>query len=364
MGHLVQHMHDNICTQNKSLHAYMILAFSHLTKNHVFIVFMAIFTLVGRSSSAQSSLSSRHFKLEKLTEGVYAAVASIDGHAICNAGIIDLGDAAMIVDPFMTPEAAEDLRMAARELTGQTVYYVVNTHFHNDHTGGNQVFKEAVIISTERARKAMQEGLPEELEYNKEHAAARVAKFNGYDTSQMNAEELEEHNMMKSYYEALASSVPTLKLTYPGLSFTDSLWIHGSNRSVLLKSCGNAHSPGDLMVELPNDGILFTGDVLFVGYHPWLGDGDIEQWDQLLEWIQKQNYAVLVPGHGRIGSKEDLQPLRNYMKDIKIIAQRYRGEGRPPQSDNTLKVPQDYAKWKLSGFFKPNVYGVWERAGK
>lgn len=334
------------------------------TNTRTFILLITCISFVLNATIAQSILSSRHFALEKLSEGVYAAVASVDGYAICNAGIIDLGDATILVDPFMTPEAAEDLKLAAKTLTGREVRYVVNTHFHNDHTAGNQVFKEAVIISTEQARQSMQAGLPAELAYNKEHAANMVAKLRENKPGTMNTEEWEEHNLMKAYYEALASSVPTLQLTYPGLCFTDSLWLHGSSRSVLLKSCGTAHSPGDLMVELPNERILFTGDVLFVGFHPWLGDGDMERWDQWLEQIQKKEYSVLVPGHGRMGTREDVQLLRKYIKEVQTIAERYRGEGRPPHGDATLKIPEDYARWRLSGFFKPNVYSAWERAGK
>jgi glyoxylase-like metal-dependent hydrolase (beta-lactamase superfamily II) len=100
----------------------------------ILILFQTIFIY------AQSFVSP-HFTIEKLDDGVWAAIAKNGGYAICNAGIVDLGDATLIFDPFMTPEAAEDLKKTALELTGHPVKYVANSHYHNDHVGGNQVFR-------------------------------------------------------------------------------------------------------------------------------------------------------------------------------------------------------------------------------
>lgn len=106
--------------------------------------------------------SSVHFKVEKLTDGVYAAIASDTGFAVCNAGIIDLGDITLVFDPFMSPRAGADLKKAAVALTGKPVICVVNSHYHNDHIRGNQEFPGARIISTVWTRQAMAESEPEE----------------------------------------------------------------------------------------------------------------------------------------------------------------------------------------------------------
>src|SRR5690242_19894952 len=85
-------------------------------------------------------VSSKHFHLEELAEGVYAAIATIDGGAVCNAGIIDLGDQLVIFDTFLTPQAATDLRAAAERLVGRAVTLVINSHWHGDHVQGNMSF--------------------------------------------------------------------------------------------------------------------------------------------------------------------------------------------------------------------------------
>ncbi|MGH2486968.1 MAG: MBL fold metallo-hydrolase, partial [Ktedonobacterales bacterium] len=77
--------------------------------------------------------------------------------ALGNAGIIDLGGVTLVFDTMMTFAAARDLRAAAERLTGRAPRYVVNSHFHLDHTMGNAVFSDAVIIATSATTPLIQE---------------------------------------------------------------------------------------------------------------------------------------------------------------------------------------------------------------
>ncbi len=99
--------------------------------------------------STPNTTLSRHFTIHELAEGVFAAVATGGGAAISNSGIIDLGNLTVIYDTFLTPQAARDLLAAARYLTGREPEIIINSHYHNDHIWGNQVFSpQAHIIST------------------------------------------------------------------------------------------------------------------------------------------------------------------------------------------------------------------------
>lgn len=92
---------------------------------------------------------SKHFRLQQLAAGVYAAIHIDGGAAIGNAGIVDLGDRTLIFDTFFTPQAGDDLRSAAEALTGRPIDAVINSHYHNDHIWGNQAFSsDTDIIST------------------------------------------------------------------------------------------------------------------------------------------------------------------------------------------------------------------------
>src|SRR5690348_3454952 len=109
--------------------------------------------------------TSRHFQLEQLADGVYAAI-SIDGTgSMSNAGIVDLGDTTLIFDTFATPQAAQDLRSAAEQLTGHAIRYVINSHKHGDHVWGNQVFSQhGCIIATDTTRTDMLKHVGEDNE--------------------------------------------------------------------------------------------------------------------------------------------------------------------------------------------------------
>jgi len=222
---------------------------------------------------------SKHFTIQAIAPGVWAAINNDEyGHAICNAGIIDLGDKTVIFDSFMNIDAAMDLKSAAIALTNKTATIIINSHFHNDHIRGNQVFvPEATIISTIWTRQQISISEPEEISWEKQNAANRLAdakeKFKIADG--MAKKELP---MWIGYFEGMVLSDPILITTLPDLTFSDSLWIHGKNRNIQLLECKNGHTGSDIILELPVEGIVFMGDLLFVNRHPWLGDGNYKSW--------------------------------------------------------------------------------------
>jgi cyclase len=119
--------------------------------------------------------NSKHFRLEQLADGVYAAIHIGGGAAIGNAGIIDLGGRTLIFDAFFTPQAAADLRTAAEEITGRPVDMVVDSHYHNDHIWGNQAFSQHTdIISTAKTRQLIATQGIDVLASFKENAAAEL----------------------------------------------------------------------------------------------------------------------------------------------------------------------------------------------
>ena len=113
---------------------------------------------------------SRHFKIETLADGVFAAIHRPGGWAIGNAGIVDLGDFTLVYDTFITIEAGQELREAAETLTGNPVKIVVNSHYHNDHVWGNQVFDpETLIVSSADTRQLFTTKGKEEYDKSREH---------------------------------------------------------------------------------------------------------------------------------------------------------------------------------------------------
>ena len=317
-----------------------------------------LFCLLSGSAQNERSL---HFTIEKLADGVYAAIATNGGFAICNAGIIDLGGQTLVFDPFMTPEAAVDLRQLAEKLTGHKVTYVVNSHFHNDHIGGNQVFEDAVLISTERTRELILQYQPVEIAEVKTSARPALEKMLQRNREAKDPHEVEESRIWKGYYEALVRSADTLRTVAPAVTFAKRLEMHGSRRHVLLLCYGEGHTESDLFLYLPEEKIAFLGDLLFVGDQPWVGDGNTASWTNYLDSIKQLKAEVLVPGHGPVGNYTHLDSMKLYFRHLHDRARAYHSIHKLPQDDGTMQAPAPFNSWHLDNFYKPNVIAVYNR---
>jgi cyclase len=298
---------------------------------------------------------SRHFNIEKLDEGVYAVIHKTGGYAICNSGIVDLGDETLVFDCFISPEAAKDLKKAAEELTGNEVKYVVNSHFHNDHIRGNQVFVGAQIISTKRTAELIEEIEPEELEWE-----AKVIDDRIETTTQKLAEEtdsfkLEELKMWMGYYQAIKESQGNYKITLPNTFMEDTLVIKGTEREAVLFTKGKGHTESDIVLWLPEENILFATDLLFVNCHLWLGDGFPEDWIRYLQDLQKLNAHAIVPGHGPLGSNEDMDNMINYINTINNIVETAIESNLTEEELKETEIPEEFRDWWFGRFFSPNL---------
>jgi cyclase len=346
--------------ENLNISEFRIFNFYKMKK--ILFLTTSVFT-ISLFSSGQA-FQSKHFTIQKLANGVYAAISKNGGYAICNAGIIDLGDATLIFDPFMTPEAGEDLKKAAQLLTGHKVKYVVNSHFHNDHIGGNQVFDQTNIISTQRTRELIAKFQPEEIAEDKTAAPPELEKIKSKNTSTMTPHELEENIMWKGYYEALVTSSDSLRTILPDITFNDRFVLYGTKRTILLLTFGTGHTESDLFLYLPTEQIAFLGDLLFVQNQPWLGDGDPNKWKTYLDSIARLNIKLLVPGHGPVGTISNLDTMKLYFETVNKAAMAYYKKGTLPENDSTLKSPPPFDNWFLSSFYKPNVISEYSRMYK
>ena len=302
--------------------------------------------------------ASPHFMLRKLAEGVHVAFATETGAATCNAGIVDLGDRTLVFDTFLTPKAGSDLRRAAETLTGRPVAYVVNSHYHNDHIRGTQEFPGAVVISTDRTRNLIATKEVEEIRSDADGAPQRLLEWQDQLRAAVDPEEQRQLRFWIDYARVIIESLPSLRLVLPQLTFERRLVIRGPARRVDLVALAG-HTPDDVIMLLPQDGIAFLGDLLFVGFHPYLSDGNPDDWLQSLDAIERQDVTTLVPGHGSLGTMGDVRRLRDYIAAVDETAQDLARRGAVP--DANLPVPEAFRSWGYGKFFPTNVKFVWER---
>lgn len=315
-----------------------------------------------------SQNASPHYSLEQLTDGVYAALARDGGAAVGNAGIVDLGDSTLVIDTFLTPTAAEDLRLDAQRLTGRAPDRVVNTHYHNDHIWGSQVFQpEADLISTVQTRELIRTAGQEEYDYYRSVADDRLKNLQAQQANAKTAAQRAELELMIGFFSGLKRDFPRLRVTLPNQVFENRMVLYGSRRRVELIAFAGAHTGSDAVVYLPDDGIVFMSDLLFAGYHAYLGDGDPERWLEVLGSISDGSAGIpsavrFVPGHGPTGTLDDLHRLAEYIRSCQQIARTLAADGKDGQPDvNATPIPEAYNGWMLRRFFYANLSFLLEK---
>jgi cyclase len=222
------------------------------------------------------------FTLQEIGPGVYAA---IDGS---NAGVVIGDDAVLVVDSFGGPDTAKALLSEIRKITPKPIRYVVNTHYHLDHTGGDQVFKDAgaIIVAHRNVRAWMR---PE-----------NQRMFGQGDPA----------------FQALMAQ-RLAQLPLPDLVTESPITVWLGSRRVDIRPV-EGHTGGDLVVGVPDAKVLFCGDLLW-RMPPNIVDGTVSKWiatDRSFEQLPDAASMVFVPGHGDVATVKDVAIFRGYLTDL------------------------------------------------
>ncbi|MGE7910601.1 MBL fold metallo-hydrolase [Lysinibacillus xylanilyticus] len=291
---------------------------------------------------------SKHFKLEQIGKYIYAAIAKEGGGAVANAGFVDLGDKVIVFDTFNTQQASEDLRLIAEKITNQTVKLVVNSHWHGDHIRGNQTFKDTIIISSEITYSKIRDVHPSRFSKQKNDIQGLKEYIHSLK------EQLHQTNDPTIQYQInslneLKESLPTLELVLPNQILNNELTIQGTKRSAKLFTLGGGHSYCDAMLYIPDEKVIFMGDLLFVNCHPtFFEESDPVKWSDILKKIERLDIDVAVPGHGPTGIKEDISKIINYISELTSIAEK-------SNKNEDIDIPEIYKDWRSPEIYQQNI---------
>jgi glyoxylase-like metal-dependent hydrolase (beta-lactamase superfamily II) len=298
-----------------------------------------------------------------LADGVYAAIASEQGYASCNAGIIDIGDRTILFDTFLTPEAARDLLNATEQLTSNKITHIINSHEHNDHIRGNQVFGSDIdIISTVLTREAIARNEPENIKSEKKTILKEISDAQSKLDAEKDPKRRRELAFLICEMQGVSKSHRELKTRLPNITFEHKLIIHGTERTVeLLPFAG--HTASDVILYLPKEKIAFMSDLLFVNIHPYLASGSPEQWKQSLADVQALGVQVAVPGHGRVGKSTDLSAMLQYIQSLENIVVDMIKSGKPAEQASFEPIPSPFDTWLcFENFFVANLKFLYKLA--
>jgi len=219
-------------------------------------------------------------------QGATALGSAANQNFISNAGFVETADSVVLIDALGSPALAERLVQEIRRITPKPISHVILTHYHADHIYGLQVFKAlgAQIVAHEGGRDYL---VSDQARLRLEAARQELAPWVGASTRLVEADR----------------------------------WISGAARltvggvEMLLQPMGPSHTPEDLAIYLPAQGVLFAGDVVFRQRIPFVGQADSRHWIASLDTLLALDARVIVPGHGPLSRepRQDLRLTRDYL---------------------------------------------------
>ncbi|QLC24024.1 MBL fold metallo-hydrolase [Parasphingopyxis algicola] len=268
--------------------------------------------------------------LHDLGSGNWAWLQPDGGWGWSNSGLIVDGDRSLLVDTLFDARLTADMLDAmadATGLSGDDIGTVVNTHANGDHTHGNGLCRHAEIIASEASAKEMAE-----VDAAMLHTMMEAAPGLG-PTGRYLLDIFGDFD-----FANVAERAPTK-------TFSGELELKVGDKRVSLIEVGPAHTAGDVLVHLPDDRIVYTGDILFIDGTPIMWAGPVGNWISACDRILAMDVEAIVPGHGPIADKADVRKLQDYLRFVDREARQRFDAGLSVRDAAHDIALGDYASW-------------------
>ncbi len=257
-------------------------------------------------------------RFEEVADGVYLAQTTAPVFN-SNSMVIVNEDDVVIIDSHVTPSKARDLIKSIKTITRKPIKTLINTHFHWDHAHGNQVFGEDVqVIGHEFTRKKMLDAPLQEFTYRdgmKGNAAylARLQKEVEEETDKAKRKELKIRlDLFAEHVQDFEEITPQA----PDTTLSERMTIVKGSREIQIHYFGRAHTGGDLVILLPKEKVVYTGDMMLYG-PSFLADGYVREWVTTLQNLKSIDFETIVPGHGSpFKGRERISYVQAYYTDL------------------------------------------------
>ncbi|MHA2168576.1 MAG: MBL fold metallo-hydrolase [Candidatus Kariarchaeaceae archaeon] len=305
------------------------------------------------------------FVIKKFQEGTYAVFSpDLITYGMCNSGIIDLGGKTIIFDTFALPEIAEEIIKLSEELTGNSDILAVNSHWHWDHVWGNQEF-HSQIISSSKTREMLIDSNETMIQSFRKELPKYLAKANKYVERNENGPTLFDFSLADKQdffkhvkvVEKINESLDTINLRLPDLTFDSRMTIWGENRQVELIEFNGLHSQSDVVLHLPQEKIIWGGDLVINSFQPMSFAEKPSNWKSIFHEIKSLNLDLIIPGHGFEMTFDELTNIEKYWEECEKYGTLAKEQKDPEKFVNSIELP-DYLAKSFSGgniLFRNNV---------
>ena len=281
--------------------------------------FVAVIILVSTSALAQQDFSSVTIKTTPVAKGIYMLEGSGG-----NIGLVVGDQGAFIIDAQYAP-LTEKIQAAISEITDKPVRILLNTHWHSDHTGGNENFANsgAIIVAHENVRKRLGGG---------QHMAAL-----GMDIP------------------------PAAPKALPALTFTGSITFHWNGEPIEVFHPQTSHTDGDVAIFFKNSNTVHTGDLFFNGTYPFIDADSGASIDSYIAGIdaimaRMDDSTKIIPGHGPLSNKTEYKTFREMLATIRDRMKALVKEGKTVDEIVAAKPTADFDAVWGKGFMNPDQW--------
>ena len=274
-------------------------------------------------------------RFDKVAEGVYYSTATGSMTTGSNSVVIVNDEDVLIVDPGITPAAATAFIADVKTLTDKPIKYVVDTHYHYDHAFGNQVFgPDVTLIGHDATRRRLMGPVMTERTYLTNGRDAIANRFSVLRRQISEAKDPQQRAVLErqlAIHQQYADEQAKLRPTPPNTTLSREMTLYRGNREIQIRFLGRAHTDGDIVVFLPKERMIATGDMITSALS-YTGDAFVEEWPATLEQVMALEFDTVLPGHGSVfKGKDHIRNLQAYWRDFYQQATALRKQGVPPE---------------------------------
>ena len=295
------------------------------------LITLAVAGVQSQRQPAGTAHNGNAFRFNKVAEGVYHAVGTGALTVVGNSSVIVNSDDVIIVDDHDSPAAAWVLVEEIKTITNKPVHTVINTHFHYDHAHGNQIFdKDVAIIGHEFTREMLLGGKSLQMPLYKNYVTGLPGQIENLKQRIAMESDATRKAMLQTQLQAAqnnAASQAELKPTPPNVTLRTNMTLYRGDREIQIRFLGRAHTAGDVVVYLPKEKIVMTGDMLTSTLSN-MSDAFVDEWVATLDQLKKLEFVTVLPGHGEaFTDRAKIDYFQAYLRDVWTEISRLKQQG-------------------------------------